>query len=197
MGDGPTDINTPFLKDPFCLKHSVVDRAELTGQAVVKTHAPRRHGIPLCFFDQNREALAETDRGAWRGQWGGESEDEGDGNWGRLLSEALMGFLRQGSAHLKGEVWSQVILVPSGVWNSCQNKLSWECKARLLEGQKATHKTGRGSLHEIKAHCKLNLTEISSLKEIFKKKMQINTLKLKCFTQHVIYGKAHNLSINT
>lgn len=55
MGDGPTDINTPFLKDPFCLKHSVVDRAELTGQAVVKTHAPRRHGIPLCFFDQNEK----------------------------------------------------------------------------------------------------------------------------------------------
>lgn len=45
------------------------------------------------------------------------------------MSKTLIRFLRQGSAHLKGEVWSQVILGLSGVWTPV--KTSYRENARL------------------------------------------------------------------
>lgn len=140
MGDGLTDINTPLFKDPFCLERSVVDRAEWTRCSYCSAKQLWKHTHPgarkLASWPKARSSGWDQSRGSEgaRAKMEGGRRRRGFGNWGRLLSEALMGFLRQGSAHFKGEVWSQVILVPSGVWNSCQNKLSWECKAGRTKG---------------------------------------------------------------
>lgn len=82
MGDGRTDINTPFFKDPFCLQRLCGGRSRasrlllLLSQAVVKTHAPRR---------QETRCLTKSEK-LWlrpiQGLGGGASEDGGRGGGG-------------------------------------------------------------------------------------------------------------------